>query len=116
SAAGYLGISLLLLAVWLFTFLLYDRRVYMVFSRGQLRLRMAVATGETAFDPRGMLVENKRDAPFRHWLIGFGSGDPIVQTSGTTPRQFQMPNVLFINSKLAAIHTMLQEREVVPGR
>ncbi|HEY8505744.1 MAG TPA: hypothetical protein VIL46_14260 [Gemmataceae bacterium] len=116
SAAGYLGISILLLAVWLFTFLLYDRREYMVFSRGQLRVRMAIGTGETAFDTRGMVVEKKRDALFRHWLIGFGSGDLIVQTSGTTPRQFQMPNVLFINSKLAAIHTMLQEREVVPGR
>jgi uncharacterized membrane protein len=116
SAAGYLAISSFLFLLWLVTFLLYDRREYMVFTRGQLRVRKAIGTGEVAFDTRGMVVEKKRDAVFRHWLLGFGSGDLVVNTSGTTARQFAMPNVLFIGYKLALIHRMLQEREVVKGR
>ena len=116
SAAGYLAISTFMFVLWLVTFLLYDRREYMIFTRGQLRVRLAVGTGEVAFDTRGMVVEKKRDALFRHWLPGFGSGDLIVNTSGTNTRQFQMPNVLGINYRLAIIHTMLQEREVVKGR
>jgi len=79
-------------------------------------VRMAVGTGEVVFDTRGMVVEKKRDALFRHWLLGFGSGDLVVNTSGTNTRQYQMPNVLGINAKIALIHTMLQEREVVKGR
>lgn len=116
SAAGYLAISFFMLVLWLVTFLLYDRREYMVFSRGQLRVRQAVGTGEVVFDTRGMVIEKKRDALFRHWLLGFGSGDLVVNTSGTNTRQFQMPNVLRISYKIALIHTMLQEREVVKGR
>lgn len=115
SAAGYLAISFFMLILWLVTFLLYDRREYMIFSRGQLRVRQAVGTGEVVFDTRGMVVEKKRDALFRHWLLGFGSGDLVVNTSGTNTRQFQMPNVLGIDTKIALIHTMLQEREVVKG-
>ena len=115
SAAGYLAISLFLLGLWLVTFLLYDRREYMIFTRGQLRVRLAIGTGEMVFDTRGMVLEKKRDALFRHWLLGFGSGDLIVNTAGTNTRQFQMPNVLRIDYRLALIHTMLQEREVVKG-
>jgi len=115
SAAGYMAISLFLLVLWLLTFLLYDRREYMIFTRGQLRVRLAVGLGEMVFDTRGMVVEKKRDALFRHWLLGFGSGDLVVNTAGTNTRQFQMPNVLRIDHRLALIHTMLQEREVVKG-
>jgi hypothetical protein len=115
SAAGYLAISLFLLALWLVTFFLYDRREYMIFSRGQLRVRQAVGVGEMVFDTRGMVVEKKRDALFRHWMLGFGSGDLVVNTAGTNTRQFQMPNVLRIDHRLALIHTMLLEREVVKG-
>jgi len=52
---------------------------------------------------------------FRHWLLGFGSGDLTVRTAGTTTKEFEMPSVLGINRKLALINTMVQEREVIQG-
>ncbi len=110
---GYLSISLFLLVIWLLTYLLYDRRVYMVFTRGQLRVRTAIGGGETVYDTRGMVVEKHRADLFRHWLLGFGSGDLTVRTAGTNPREFEMPNVLGIGRKLALINTMVQEREMV---
>jgi hypothetical protein len=115
NAFGYLSISLFLFVIWLLMFLLYDRRVYMVFTRGQLRVRRTVGTGETVYDTRGMVVQKHQVDLFRHWLLGFGSGDLTVRTAGTTPQQFEMPNVLFIGHKLALINTMVQEREVVQG-
>lgn len=116
TGAGYLFISLVLFLLWLVTFLVYDRLKYMVFSRGQLRVRMAVGLAETVYDTRGMVVQKHRDALFRHWLLGFGSGDLTVHTAGANAKQFEMPNVLNIDRKLNLIHTMLQEREVTSSR
>jgi hypothetical protein len=112
---SYLAISLFLFSIWVITFLFFDRQMYMVFTRGQLRVRMAISQGETVFDTRGMVVERHRDDLFRHWLLGFGSGDLTVRTGGPNPQQLAWPNVLGIGRKLMLIHTMLQEREVVRG-
>jgi hypothetical protein len=116
TASGYLTISLFLFVLWLLTFLLYDRLVYMIFSRGQLRVRQAVGLGEVVYDTRGMVVKKHRDALFRHWLLGFGSGDLTVHAAGANAKQFDMPNVLGIDRKLELVHTMLQEMEVTKAR
>jgi hypothetical protein len=52
---------------------------------------------------------------FRHWLLGFGSGDLLVKTAGANAQQFEMHNVLFVGSKLQLIQEMLQTREVLGG-
>lgn len=116
NALGYLSISLFLFTIWLLTFLVLDRLKYMIFTRGRLRVRKAIGEGETVFDIRGMVVKRHRDDLFRHWLLGFGSADLTVHTSGTKSVQIEMPNVLFIDRKLALINTMLQELEVIKGR
>jgi hypothetical protein len=116
NALGYVSISLFLLAIWALTFLLHDRRMATIFSRGQVRVRAAIGGGETTYDTLGMRVEKHTDDLFRHWLLGLGSGDLTVKTSGTNAAQFEIPNVIFINHKLALIRRMLQEREVVGGR
>jgi hypothetical protein len=115
TSFSYLSISLFLFVLWLLTFFIFDRMVYMVFTRGQLRVRMAVSQGEMVYDTRGMSVERHRDDLFRHWLLGFGSGDLTVRTGGQNTRQLELPNVMGIGHKLNLIHTMLQEREVVRG-
>jgi hypothetical protein len=112
TAFSYLAISLFLFSIWLVTFVLFDRMMYMVFTRGQLRVRMAISQGETVYDTRGMVVERHRDDLFRHWILGFGSGDLTVRTAGQGA-PLQLPNVLGIGRKLNLIHMMLQEREVV---
>ena len=116
NALGYVSISLFLFAIWALTFLLYDRRMATIFSRGKIRVRTVVGGGETSFDTLGIRVEKHTDDVFRHWLLGFGSGDLTVKTSGTNAAQFEIPNVLFINRKLALIHRMLLERKVVGGQ
>jgi hypothetical protein len=113
TALGYVFISLFLFAIWALTLLLYDRQMATIFSRGQVRVRKVIGGGETTYDTLGMRVEKHTDDIFRHWLLGFGSGDLTVKTAGTNAAQFEIPNVLFINRKLDLIRRLLLEREVV---
>ena len=116
NALGYLSIGLFVFAIWAFTIFVYDRQLYLVFSRGQLRVRTAIGAGEKTYDTFGMMVEKHTDDVFRHWLLGFGSGDLTVRTAGTNSHQFEVVNVLRIGRKLELIQQMLQEREVVGGK
>ena len=115
NAFGYLAISLPLLALWLVVVLFFDSKMYMVFAPGQLLVRQDIGSGEVAYDTMGMVVAKRRTDLFRHWLLGFGSGDLIVKTAGAHAQQFEMQNVLFVGSKLKLIQDMLQTREVVSG-
>jgi hypothetical protein len=60
-----------------------------------------------------MTLEKQRSDLFRHWLLGLGSGDLIVRTSGAQAHQFDMPNVLFIGRKVHEIEDLLREKSVV---
>jgi hypothetical protein len=115
NAFGYLSISLALFLIWLVTFLVFDRLTYMIFTRGRLRVRKAIGEGEKVFDMRGMVFKRHRDDMFRHWLLGFGTADLTVFTSGANAQQIEMPNVFGIGHKLGLINTMLQELEVTKG-
>ena len=115
NAFGYLAFSLPLLVLWLVVVLFFDRQMYMVFTPGQMRVCQEVGSGEVTHDTVGMVVAKRRSDLFRHWLLGFGSGDLLVKTAGAQAQQFEMQNVLFVGSKLQLIQQMLQTREVVGG-
>jgi hypothetical protein len=115
NALGYLSIGLFLFAIWSLIVLVYDRQLYLIFSRGQLRVRTAIGAGEKTYDTFGIKVEKHMDDLFRHWLLGFGSGDMTVRTAGTNAQHFEVANVLRIGRKLELIQQMLQERAVVEG-
>ena len=116
NALGYLLISLALLVIWLVTFLLFDPQIYMVFTPGQLRVRQEIGGGESAYDTAGMVIQKQRNDLFRHWILGLGSGDLIVNTSGATAHHFDLPNVLFVGYKVRQIEQMLREKPVVQGQ
>jgi hypothetical protein len=115
NAFGYVAISLPLLVLWLVVVLFFDPRRYMVFVPGQLRVCQEIGSGQVAYDTLGMVFAKRRSDVFRHWLLGFGSGDLLVKPAGANAPQFEMPNVLFVGTKLQLIQDMLQTREVVQG-
>jgi hypothetical protein len=115
NAFGYLAFSVPLLALWLVVVLWLDRKVYMVFAPGQLVVHQEIGSGEVAYDTLGMVVAKRRSDLFRHWLLGFGSGDLYVKTAGANAQPFELHNVLFVGSKLQLIQDMLKTREVVAG-
>jgi hypothetical protein len=116
NAFGYLAIAVPLFLLWLVFILIVDRQVYMVFTSGQLQVHQNIGGGEAAHDTIGMVVTKRRSDLFRHWVLGIGSGDIVVKTAGAGSQEFQMPNVLFVGSKVQMIQQMIQQREVVAGR
>lgn len=113
NLAGYIVISTVLLIIWLITLLLFDQQIYMVFTPGQLRVRLEIGEGETAYDTRGMTIQKQRSDLFRHWILGLGSGDLIVNTAGAQVHHFDLPNVLFVGRKVKEIENMLRSMPVV---
>jgi hypothetical protein len=115
NLAGYMVISSVLFVLWLLIFLLFDQQIYMVFSPGQFRVRLEIGDAETAYDTAGMTIQKQRSDLFRHWILGLGSGDLIVRTSGAQTHQFDMPNVLFLGRKVREIEELLRSKQVVAG-
>jgi hypothetical protein len=115
NMGGYLFISTVLLILWLVVFVFFDRQIYMVFTPGQLRVRLEIGEGETAYDTTGMTIQKQRSDLFRHWILGLGSGDLIVKTAGAQAHHFDLPNVLFLGRKVREIEEMLRSRPVVAG-
>ncbi len=113
NAAGYFVISGVLFLLWLLIFIFFDRQIYMVFTPGQLRVKLEIGDAETAYDTTGMTIQKQRSDLFRHWILGLGSGDLIVRTAGAQGHQFDMPNVLFLGRKVREIEDMLRSRQVV---
>lgn len=113
NAFGYLCLSTTLFVAWLAVFVFFDRLVFVTFTRGQFRMHLAIGAGESAYEVQGMVVHKRRDDLFRHWILGFGSGDLIVRTGGANPQTIELPNVLFVGSKLRLAQQLLQERDVV---
>jgi hypothetical protein len=116
NMGGYVFISTALLIIWILTILFFDRQVYIIFTPGQLKVRQEIGGGEKAYDTSGMTIEKQRSDLFRHWILGLGSGDLIVNTSGAHVQHIELPNVLFIGKKVHQIEDMLREKAVVRGR
>jgi hypothetical protein len=115
NLAGYLFIGTGVLALWLVSVFFFDRQTYMIFMPGQLKVCLEIGGGETSYDAMGMTIEKKRDDLFRHWILGLGTGDLTVRTSGAQTHVFEMHNVLFISTKLKEIEEMQRERPTVQG-
>jgi hypothetical protein len=113
NMGGYLFVSLILFGMWLIVTMFFDQQVYMIFSPRQLKVCTEVGGGEVAIDTQGMMIEKHRDDLFRHWILGLGSGDLTVKTSGANPQVFHLHNVLFIGKKLQMIEALQKEQPVV---
>jgi hypothetical protein len=112
NAGGYMAIALPLFLIWLFSTFVYDHYVYVIITRGQVRICKAIGDAEKVVDSSGLLLEKKRNDLFRHWLLGLGSGDLHIRTAGPANLDFELFNVLFIGSKMARIQDLLREKEV----
>ncbi len=109
NAGGYFYLSTILFLVWLFTVLVFDKQIYMVFTPGQFKVCTEVGGGEQVYSTLGMTLEKQRSDLFRHWILGLGSGDLIVKTTGAQAHHFEMQNVLFINRKKQQIEDMVRK-------
>ncbi len=113
NAGGYFFISTILFIIWLFTMLIFDKQIYMVFRPGQFKVCTEIGGGEQTYSTVGLTMEKRRSDLFRHWILGLGSGDLIVKTSGAQAHHFEMDNVLFVGRKVQQIEDLVRQ---IPDR
>lgn len=112
NAAGYLAIAIPLFLAWVAVFFLYDRAHYVVFDQGQIRYVREVGDNEISLQSEGAVVEKKRNDVFRHWLLGFGSGDLLIRTGGGHGQTIELENVMNVGRKLEVINQMIREKVI----
>jgi hypothetical protein len=112
----YVFFSTAVLLVWVLAFFVFDRFNYWLFRPGQVVHQQLFGAGAQAFDTQGMSVFKLRDDLFRHWILGVGSGDLHIATTGAKREEFIVPNVLFIGVKLARIQQLVAMKpDLSPG-
>jgi hypothetical protein len=112
NMGAYLFLAITLFIVWLINFAFFDRQRYLIVTSGQVRLHLAVGEGEIVYDTTGMVFQKQRSDLFRHWMIGMGSGDLIIRPAGGKD-PIDLPNVLFVGTKVGEIQMLIKEKEVV---
>jgi hypothetical protein len=106
----YLWSGVVLFALWAVVFFLYDRRHYIEFRPTQFTIVEEVGEGEKNYDTIGLVFDKKRDNFFQHWLLGFGSGDMKITTSGGHRNEIYFPNVMMISSRIDQLHEIRERR------
>jgi hypothetical protein len=112
NLGAYFSFSSVLFIIWLVNFALFDRQRYVAVTSGQVRLHQAIGEGEIVYDTTGMVFQKKRSDLFRHWILGFGSGDLEIRPAGQKD-PIDLPNVLFVGHKVQEIQDLIKEKEVV---
>jgi hypothetical protein len=113
NMAGYLFIATTVLILWIVSVFIFDQRTYMVVTPGQIRVCEHIGASIRNFDTTGLSFEKQRDDLFRHWILGFFSGDLIVRTHGAEKEEIRFPNVLWIGWRLEQVQEILRERATV---
>lgn len=115
NMAGYLFIGVSVFVLWALATFVFDRRSYVIFTPGQIKVCEHIGAAVKTYDTYGIHMEKQRDDLFRHYILGFGSGDLIIMTSGAEKHEIKLPNVLGIGWRLKTVEDMLRERTTVAG-
>jgi hypothetical protein len=113
NMAGYLFIAITVLVLWVVSVFIFDQRTYMRITPGQIQVCEHIGASIRNFDTTGLAFEKQRDDLFRHWILGFFSGDLIVRTAGAERETIRLPNVLWIGWRLEEVQNLLREKATV---
>ena len=108
NMAGYLFIGTAVFVIWAVATFGFDRRSYIIFAPGQIRVCEHIGDAVQTYSTYGVAMEKHRDDLFRHYILGFGSGDLTVRVrAGQGQHELKLPNVLFIGWRLHDVEKML---------
>ena len=111
NMGGYLFLATVVFIGWFMAVQVFDKRSYMIFTPGQMKVCEQVGGREKVYDTVGLSIEKQRDDWFRHIFLGFGSGDLIVKTSGAERHEIVMPNVALIGFKIGPVEQLIRQRQ-----
>jgi hypothetical protein len=112
----YLYSSALLCVIWMFTVFLIDHLSFWRFRPGQITHEYLGGIVDKSYDTDNMIVTKRQDDLFRHWFIGLGSGDLLMQTMGGRGVEVNVPNVLFVIGKMSKIQRLIATKPDVPQK
>ena len=87
----YVCFSTLIFLVWAISTFVYDRLSYWRVTPGQITHEFLIGGAAKSYDTRGMVFEKERNDLFRHWILGLGSGDLNISTTGGRESIFLCP-------------------------
>jgi hypothetical protein len=111
----YVFFSTLIFVVWVITVFVFDHWTCWRVLPGQLIHQSRFSGASKSYDTRGMVFERVRQDLFRHWILGLGSGDLKIIIGGVRGEPMNVPNVLFVDSKVKAIQALIASQQVVAG-
>lgn len=110
NMGGYLFIATAVFLLWMISVFVLDQRTYMVVEPGHIRLCENIGASIRNIDATGLEFEKQRDDLFRHWILGFFSGDLVIHLRDK--QQIRLPNVLRIGWRLEEVQRLLREKSV----
>jgi hypothetical protein len=108
NMAGYMTIGCVVFVIWAVATYIFDRRAYVIFTPGQIKVCEHIGAGVQAYSTMGVSLEKQRDDLFRHYIFGLGSGDLILKMPSGDKREVRMPNVLFLGWRLNKVEDLLR--------
>lgn len=107
NLGAYFSFSSLMFLVWFFTVFVFDRMSYWSIKPGQITQERVLGAGSKSYDTEGMVLEKHQYDLFKNWIIGLGSGELVIQTWGANKDRIEIPNVLFIGTKINALQRLI---------
>jgi hypothetical protein len=114
SLGFYLFSSTLLFLAWVITVFVIDHLSFWRFRPGQVTHEFLGGIVDKSWDTDNMVFQKRQDDLFRHWVIGFGSGDLTMQTMGGRGQESNVVNVLFVIGKISRIQRLIATKPDVP--
>lgn len=111
NMAGYLFIATAVLVLWIVSVFIFDQRTYMIVTPGQIQVCEHIGASVRNFPAEVVNFEKQRDDLFRHWILGFFSGDLIIHIQNK--EEIRLPNVLWIGWRLEEVQQILREKATV---
>jgi hypothetical protein len=103
----YVFFSTAVFIVWALAFFVFDRMNFWRVRPGQMTFERVVGGGERSYDTRGMVFEKHPSDFFRHLVLGLGSGDLRITTTGARSEEIYIPNVIFVDRKVREIQKLI---------
>jgi hypothetical protein len=112
NQGAYFWFSTVMFLVWAFSTFVFDQFSYWLIMPGQVTQQYVFGASTKTYDTENMTSEKRRDDFFRHWLLGLGSGDLIINAFSAGEREtLEIPNVLFVGTKIETIHKLLATKQ-----
>lgn len=108
----YLFFAITVVVLWLVSVFVFDQRTYMIVTPGQIQVCEHIGAAVKNYPAESVTFEKQRDDLFRHWILGFFSGDLIIHVRDQK-EEIRLPNVLWIGWRLEEVQHLLRSKETV---